>query len=104
MAKRVAEIPSDIDAQLLKAAEYAVTATLDRLRRNPTITPEWLSLQSAAAYLGISEAHLVLLVRQGSAPKSIKWSRCARRFKREWLDQWAIDGGQSAAREQEAAE
>jgi hypothetical protein len=74
----------------------ATRATIDALRRNPLIQPEFLSLQDAARYLGYSEQQLSLFVKTSIAPRSVKFSNNARRFKRSDLDAWALAGGPSA--------
>jgi predicted DNA-binding transcriptional regulator AlpA len=58
--------------------------------------PEWLSLQDAATYTGYSEQQFSDFVKRGIAPKSILFSRNARRFKRSDLDAWCAAGGPSA--------
>ena len=76
-------------------AAVAADAVIERLRRNPIVTPEWLSLQDAAAYTGYSEQQLSEFVRTNRAPKSIKFSNNARRFKRSDVDTWCAAGGPS---------
>lgn len=84
----------ELSPKLLRTlASAAADAVIERLRRNPIVAPEWLSLQDAAAYTGYSEQQLSEFVRTGRAPKSIKFSNNARRFKRRDLDAWCSAGG-----------
>ena len=56
---------------------------------------EWLSLQQAAHYSGYAEASFCRFVKEGIAPRSIKLSRAARRFRRADVDSWVAAGGPS---------
>ena len=57
----------------------------------------WLSLQEAAIYYGYSEQQFSDFVKRGIAPKSVLFSRNARRFKRSDVDAWCAAGGPSAS-------
>lgn len=82
---------------LLRAcAAKTVDVVLAELRRRPIVQPEWLSLQDAATYTGYSEQQFSDFVKRGIAPKSVLFSRNARRFKRSDLDAWCAAGGPSA--------
>ena len=65
-----------------ETAAATVDTILAELRRRPIVHPEWLSLQDAAAYTGYSEQQFSDFVKRGAAPKSVLFSRNARRFKR----------------------
>jgi predicted DNA-binding transcriptional regulator AlpA len=88
------------DTALTALARETAAATVDtvlaELRRRPIVHPEWLSLQDAAAYTGYSEQQFSDFVKRGIAPKSILFSRNARRFKRSDVDAWCAAGGPSA--------
>ena len=84
-------------AALLRETAAATAQTvLAELRRRPIVHPEWLSLQDAATYTGYSEQQFSDFVKRGIAPKSVLFSRNARRFKRSDLDAWCAAGGPSA--------
>ncbi len=83
-------------ALLRECAAKTVDALLAELRRRPIVQPEWLSLQEAAIYCGYSEQQFSDFVRRGIAPKSVLFSRNARRFKRSDVDAWCAAGGPSA--------
>ena len=83
-------------ALLRECAAKTVDAFIVQLRRQPIVQPEWLSLQEAAIYCGYSEQQFSNFVRRGIAPKSVLFSRNARRFKRSDLDAWCAAGGPSA--------
>jgi len=84
-------------AALLRETAAATAQTvLAELRRRPIVHPEWLSLQDAATYTGYSEQQFSEFVKRGIAPKSVLFSRNARRFKRSDLDAWCAAGGPSA--------
>jgi predicted DNA-binding transcriptional regulator AlpA len=81
---------------LRECAAKTVDALIAELRRRPIVQPEWLSLQDAANYCGYSEQQFSEFVKRGIAPKSVLFSRNARRFKRSDLDAWCAAGGPSA--------
>ena len=83
-------------ALLRECAAKTVDALLAELRRRPIVQPEWLSLQEAAIYCGYSEQQFSDFVKRSIAPKSILFSRNARRFKRSDVDAWCAAGGPSA--------
>jgi predicted DNA-binding transcriptional regulator AlpA len=83
-------------ALVRETAAATVDAVLAELRRRPIVYPEWLSLQDAATYTGYSEQQFSDFVKRGIAPKSVLFSRNARRFKRSDLDAWCAAGGPSA--------
>ena len=83
-------------ALLRECAAKTVDALLAELRRRPIVQPEWLSLQEAAIYCGYSEQQFSDFVKRGIAPKSVLFSRNARRFKRSDVDAWCAAGGPSA--------
>jgi predicted DNA-binding transcriptional regulator AlpA len=83
-------------ALLRECAAKTVDVVLSELRRRPIVQPEWLSLQDAAAYTGYSEQQFSEFVKRGIAPKSVLFSRNARRFKRSDVDAWCAAGGPSA--------
>lgn len=94
----------EINPHVMRAlAAAAADAVIERLRRNPLVAPEWLSLQDAAAYTGYSEQQLSEFVRTGRAPKSVKFSNNARRFRRADLDAWCAAGGPSQYQSGEGA-
>ena len=74
----------------------AAATVLAELRRHPIVHPEWLSLQDAASYTGYSEQQFCEFVKRGVAPKSVLFSRNARRFKRSDVDAWCVAGGPRA--------
>jgi predicted DNA-binding transcriptional regulator AlpA len=82
-------------AVLRETAAATAQTVLAELRRHPVVHPEWLSLQDAAAYTGYSEQQFSDFVKRGIAPKSVLFSRNARRFKRSDLDAWCAAGGPS---------
>jgi predicted DNA-binding transcriptional regulator AlpA len=88
-----------VDNDLAKLVRMVVAETresvVETLRSNPIIATEWLSLQSAAQYLGYSEQQMSEFVRTKRAPKSVLFSRNARRMKRSDCDAWAAAGGPS---------
>jgi predicted DNA-binding transcriptional regulator AlpA len=77
------------------SSEKTVQDVLAELRRRPVTQQEWLSLQDAARYTGYSEQTFSDFVRRGIAPKSVKFSHNARRFRREEIDAWCERGGPS---------
>jgi predicted DNA-binding transcriptional regulator AlpA len=83
-------------ALMRETAAATVDTVLAELRRRPIVHPEWLSLQDAAAYTGYSEQQFSEFVKRGIAPKSVLFSRNARRFKRSDVDAWCAAGGPSA--------
>ena len=83
-------------ALMRETAAATVDTVLAELRRRPIVHPEWLSLQDAAAYTGYSEQQFSDFVKRGVAPKSVLFSRNARRFKRSDIDAWCATGGPSA--------
>ena len=84
-------------AALLRETAAATAQTfVAELRRRPIVRPEWLSLQDAVTYTGYSEQQFSDFVKRGIAPKSVLFSRNARRFKRSDLDAWCAAGGPSA--------
>ena len=78
------------------AAPTTVDTILAEVRRRPIVHPEWLPLQDAAAYTGYSEQHFSDFVKRGVAPKSVLFSRNARRFQRSDVDAWCAASGPSA--------
>jgi len=87
--------------ELARAAGIAAAeVVVERLRHRSPQPKQWLDVKEAAAYVGFAETTLCRLVREGHAPKSIKISRNARRFRREDIDAWIAAGGltQYAAR------
>ncbi len=92
----VASNETPLAALMRKTAAATVDTVLAELRRRPIVYPEWLSLQDAAAYTGYSEQQFSDFVKRGIAPKSVLFSRNARRFKRSDLDAWCAAGGPSA--------
>jgi predicted DNA-binding transcriptional regulator AlpA len=83
-------------ALLRECAAKTVDALIAELRRRPIVQPEWLSLQETAIYCGYSEQQFSDFVKRGIAPKSVLFSRNARRFKRSDVDAWCAAGGPSA--------
>ena len=83
-------------ALLHETAVGTAQMVVAELRRRPIVHPEWLSLQDAATYTGYSEQQFSEFVKRGIAPKSVLFSRNARRFKRSDLDAWCAAGGPSA--------
>jgi predicted DNA-binding transcriptional regulator AlpA len=83
-------------ALMRETAAATVDTVLAELRRRPVVHPEWLSLQDAAAYTGYSEQQFSDFVKRDVAPKSVLFSRNARRFKRSDRDAWCAAGGPSA--------
>jgi hypothetical protein len=92
----VANGDTPLAALMRETAAATVDTVLAELRRHPIVHPEWLSLQDAAAYTGYSEQQFSEFVKRGIAPKSVLFSRNARRFKRSDLDAWCAAGGPSA--------
>jgi hypothetical protein len=91
---------ADGDTPLAALMRETAAATVDTIlaelrRRRPIVYPEWLSLQDAAAYTGYSEQQFSNFVKGGVAPKSVLFSRNARRFKRN-VDARRAAGGPSA--------
>jgi len=76
--------------------ETTPLALIAELRRRPIVQPEWLSLQETAIYCGYSEQQFSDFVKRGIAPKSVLFSRNARRLKRSDVDAWCAAGGPSA--------
>jgi predicted DNA-binding transcriptional regulator AlpA len=91
---------ADGDAPLAELLRETAAATVDtalaELRRRPILHSEWLPLQDAAAYTGYSEQQFSDFEKRGIAPKSVLFSRNARRFKRSDVDAWCAAGGPSA--------
>ena len=92
----VANDDTALAALVRETAAATVDTVLAELRRRPIVHPEWLSLQDAAAYTGYSEQQFSEFVKRGIAPKSVLFSRNARRFKRTDIDAWCAAGGPSA--------
>ena len=92
----VANGDAALAAVLRETAAATAQTVLAELRRRPIAHPEWLSLRDAAAYTGYSEQQFSDFVKRGIAPKSVLFSRNARRFKRSDLDAWCAAGGPSA--------
>jgi predicted DNA-binding transcriptional regulator AlpA len=92
----VANGDTPLTALVRETAAATVDTVLAELRRRPIVYPEWLSLQDAAAYTCYSEQQFSDFVRRGIAPKSVLFSRNARRFKRSDVDAWCAAGGPSA--------
>jgi predicted DNA-binding transcriptional regulator AlpA len=82
-------------ALLRECAAKAVDALVAELRRRPIVQREWLSLQETAVYCGYSEQQFSDFVRRAIAPRSVLFSRNARRFKRSDVDAWCAAGGPS---------
>ena len=82
-------------ALLRECAAKTVDAFIAELRRWPIVQPEWFSLQETAVYCGYSEQQFSDFVRRGIAPRSVLFSRNARRFKRSDVDAWCAAGGPS---------
>jgi predicted DNA-binding transcriptional regulator AlpA len=91
----VANGDTPLTALMRETAAATVDTVLAELRRRPMVQPEWLSLQDAAAYTGYSEQQFSEFVKRGIAPKSVLFSRNARRFKRSDVDAWCAAGGPS---------
>ena len=83
-------------AALMRETAAATADTILAELRRPIVYPEWLSLQDAAAYTGYSEQQFSDFVKRSVAPKSVLFSRNARRFKRSDVDTWCAAGGPSA--------
>ena len=94
-ASDVADGDMRLAALMRETAAATVETVLAELRRRPIVHPEWLSLQDAAAYTGYSEQQFSDFVKRGIAPKSVLFSRNARRFKRSDIDAWCAAGGPS---------
>jgi predicted DNA-binding transcriptional regulator AlpA len=92
----VAAGDTPLAALMRETAAATVDTVLAELRRRPIVHPEWLSLQDAAAYTGYSEQQFSEFVKRGIAPKSVLFSRNARRFKRSDVDAWCAAGGPNA--------
>ena len=92
----VANGDTPLAALMRETAAATVDTVLAELRRRPIVHPEWLSLQDAAAYTGYSEQQFSEFVKRGVAPKSVLFSRNARRFKRSDIDAWCAAGGPRA--------
>ena len=92
----VANGDTTLAALMRETAAATVDTVLAELRRHPIVHPEWLSLQDAAAYTGYSEQQFCEFVKRGVAPKSVLFSRNARRFKRSEVDAWCVAGGPRA--------
>src|ERR1700674_1102531 len=92
----VAKGGAPLAALMRETAAATVDTGLAELRRRPIVHPGWLSLQDAAAYTGYSEQQFSEFVKRGIAPKSVLFSRNARRFKRSDVDAWCAAGGPSA--------
>ena len=90
----VADGDTPLAAPMRETAAATVDTILAEVRRRPIVHPEWLSLQDAAAYTGYSEQQFSDFVKRGVAPKSVLFSRNARRFKH--VDAWCAAGGPSA--------
>lgn len=81
--------------QIRSMAHAAALEVIKILRESPLLMPEWLSLRDAAVYCGYSDQQFSEFVRTKRAPKSVKFSNNARRFKRSDLDTWCAAGGPS---------
>jgi hypothetical protein len=81
-------------ALLRECAAKTVDTVIAELRRRPIVQPEWLSLQETAIYC--CEQQFSDFVKRGIAPKSVLFSRNARRFERSDVDAWCAAGGPSA--------
>ena len=88
----VANGDTPLTALMRETAAATVDTVLAELRRRPIVHPEWLSLQDAAAYTGYSEQQFSEFVKRRIAPKSVLFSRNARRFKRSDVDAWCAAG------------
>jgi predicted DNA-binding transcriptional regulator AlpA len=91
----VADGETPLAALMRETAAATVDAVLAELRR-PIVHPEWPSSQDAATYTGYSEQQFSHFVKRGVAPKSVLFSRNARRFQRSDVDAWCAAGGPSA--------
>jgi len=80
---------------LRQCAAKTVAVLLAELRRRPIVQPEWLSLKETARYCGYSEQQFCEFVKRRIAPRSILFSRNARRFKRSDVDAWCAAGAPS---------
>ena len=80
------------DTPLAALMHETAAATVDTVLAES----EWLSSQDAAAYTGYSEQQFSDFVKRGVAPKTVLFSRNARRFKRSDVDAWCAAGGPSA--------
>jgi len=81
-------------AQIARAAGIAAAeVVVERLRHRNAPSKSWLDVKEAAAYVGFNETTMCRLVREGRAPRSVKISRNARRFRREDVDAWITAGG-----------
>jgi predicted DNA-binding transcriptional regulator AlpA len=92
----VADGDTPLAALMRETAAATVDTVLAELRRRPIVHREWLSLQDAAVYTGYSEQQFSEFVKRGVAPKSVLFSRNARRFKRSNVDAWCAAGGPRA--------
>src|ERR1700693_6189191 len=92
----VANGDTPLAALMRETAAATVDTVLAELRRRPIVDPEWLSLQDAAVYTSYSAQQFSEFVQRGAGPKSILFSRNARRFKRSDVDAWCAAGGPRA--------
>ena len=92
----VADGDTPLTALMRETAVATVDAVPAELRRRPIVYPEWLSLQDATVYTRYSEQQFSEFVKRGMAPKSVLFSRNARRFEQSDIDAWCAAGGPSA--------
>lgn len=92
----VADGDTPLAAPTRETAAATVDTILAEVLRRPIVHPEWLFLQDAAAYAGYSEQQFSDFVKRGVAPKSVLFSRSARRFQRSEVDAWCAASGPSA--------
>ena len=84
----VADGDTPLAAPMRETAAATVDTIFAELRRRPIVYPECVSLQDAAAYTGYSDQQFSDFVKRGVAPKSVLFSRNARRFQRSDVDAW----------------
>lgn len=82
--------PDTIETAVQRGVELALT----RLRENPTplIEPEWLSTESAAAYLNMPHRTLEDYRLRGIGPAYSKVGQRYVRYRRRDLDAWLLAG------------
>ena len=81
-------------APMRETAAATVDTILAEVRRRPIVHPEWLPCGTLprTAY---SEQQFSDFVKRGVAPKSVLFSRNARRLQRSDVDAWCAAGGPS---------
>lgn len=95
MRSQITTVGEDTPTAVLlrECAAKTVAVLVAELRRRPIVQPEWLSLQETAHYTGYSEQQFSDFVKRRIAPRSVLFSRNARRFKRTDVDAWCAAGG-----------